>query len=118
MRVEAHDMPPCPAQHGIACRRVPFHRAAKARVEVGLARGDKAEFQRGADLNHPQPRTLGEPGAGARLLMGFAEDRRQRLLRPATDPQSAAEARGRRLLLGAALTETIAFYSIMMTFVI
>ena len=36
----------CGAQHGMAGRGVPFHGAAKAWLQVGLAAGEQAQFKR------------------------------------------------------------------------
>jgi hypothetical protein len=44
--VEPHHVAARPAQHGVARGGVPFHRAAKAGVDVGLPGRHEAEFQR------------------------------------------------------------------------
>src|SRR5690554_3325741 len=46
--VKAHHTPACPCQHRMACRRVPFHRASDAWIDVGFAGGDEAKLERTA----------------------------------------------------------------------
>src|SRR5690606_16687814 len=49
--VESGGHTACGAQNSIARRRIPFHRRAKARIDVGLSAGNQAKLQRRADGN-------------------------------------------------------------------
>src|SRR5208282_1693442 len=60
-------------ENGLAGRCVPLHRRAEARVEIGLAGGDDAEFQRAAAALALEYRIVGEKlGEPAAILMRAA----------------------------------------------
>ena len=77
-------------EDGVAGGGVPFHGAAEARVEVGLAGGDKAELERAAGRGQLLDRVLGQVFIG----LGVAVERLATTTRP-----SAA---GRRTAIGLA----------------
>src|SRR5690348_14733874 len=65
--VERRDMAAGGFEHRLAGGGVPFHRRAEARIEVALAGGDQAEFERAAALPAPLHLVIlqefGEPAA-------------------------------------------------------
>ena len=79
--IEADHLTARATQHSIACGGIPFHRAAEPGVEIGLARGDKAEALKAYDAvagegnAMPALREVAQLQAGllAVDLEGFAE---------------------------------------------
>src|SRR5215831_11160791 len=73
--VQCFDPPAGGFEDGLAGRGVPFHRRAEARVEVGLAGGDDAEFERAAAALALAHRIIGEKlGKPAAVLVRAAVD--------------------------------------------
>ena len=68
-------MPAGGFEHGLPGRGVPFHRRPEARVEIGLARRQHAEFERAAALLALDDRAVLEIfGEAAAVLVAAAVD--------------------------------------------
>src|SRR5580692_12256185 len=70
--IEAEHAAPGGVQDGMAGGRVPFHGGGEARIDIGVAAGNQAEFQRGAGTLQVGDRRSRQPLLGLRVEMRAA----------------------------------------------